>query len=82
MPDSRQHRGPHPRDAELFAEAALPRLREAVAHYSWLLGRGYAEVAALALVGDHFQLTVRQRQAVQRASCGGEKDRVNSRHNV
>ena len=38
MPDKRHHRGPHPADAELFAPAAVPRLRDAVADLSWLLG--------------------------------------------
>ncbi len=69
MPDRRRHRGPHPEDARLFAEAALPTLRAATAELSWLLGRGYAEAAALRLVGDHHQLHRRQRAAVARAAC-------------
>ncbi len=69
MPDQRQHRGPHPQDFELFGERYRERLCEAVVHYSWLLSHGYADSAALKLVGDHFCLTVRQRQALQRASC-------------
>jgi hypothetical protein len=39
---------------------------------SWLLGRGYAPVSALKLVGDRGSLTERQRQAVQRAACSDE----------
>lgn len=69
MPDRRRHRGPHPQDAELFAPPELPRLRQAVADLSWLLGRGYAIDAALTLVGDHFQLQRRQRRVVARAAC-------------
>ena len=46
-----------------------PVLREAVAHLSWLLSRGYAERSALKLVGDRFQLTERQRIAVMRCAC-------------
>ena len=37
VPDTRKHRGPHPEDARLFADAMLPRLRAAVADLSWLL---------------------------------------------
>jgi hypothetical protein len=39
---------------------------------SWLLGRGYAPVSALKLVGDRSSLTERQRRAVQRATCSDE----------
>jgi hypothetical protein len=70
MPDARRHRGPHPQDAELFAPARLPVLRQGVDDYSWLLGRGYAAKSALALVGDRFQLPERARMAIMRASAG------------
>lgn len=72
MPDSRKHRGPHPRDGELFARAVWPVLGEAVEHLSWLLSRGYAVTSALKLVGDRFELTERQRRAVLRSSCSDE----------
>jgi hypothetical protein len=60
-------------DAITFAADALPRLREAVADLSWLRGRGYSETAAVTLVGDRFQLTRRQRSAVQRAAVSDEE---------
>lgn len=44
-------------------------LREATAELSWLYGRGYAEDAALKLVGDRHRLTARQRKAVERCAC-------------
>ena len=69
MPDRRTHRGPHPEDGELFAESAWPRLRAAVADYSWLLTRGYAEPSAIKMVGDRFELNARQRMAVARSAC-------------
>jgi len=69
VPDRRSHRGPDPRDQAAFDTTALPRLREAVADLSWLLGRGYAERAALKLVGDRLALTERQRAAVRRCAC-------------
>lgn len=71
-PDKRQHRGAHPADKELFGEKALPVLRRAVGELSWLLGRGYAQGAALKLVGDRYGLTSRQRLAVSRAACSDE----------
>jgi hypothetical protein len=69
LPDPRRHRGPDPRDAVAFDEQALPRLRQGVADYGWLLSRGYAELSALKLVGDRYHLTERQRMAVRRCSC-------------
>ena len=69
MPDRRRHRGPHPQDAELFAPAHIVPLRQAVADLSWLLGRGYAPPSAVKIVGDRYELTTRQRIAVQRTAC-------------
>jgi hypothetical protein len=58
-----------PTDPKTFAPAAIPRMQRATAELSWLLERGYAEPPALTLVGDHHQLTGRQRMAVRRAAC-------------
>jgi hypothetical protein len=69
MPDSRGHRGAHPEDKRDFAPACLARLRSAVDELSFLFERSYAPDAALKLVGDHHQLSARQRKAVLRASC-------------
>lgn len=69
MPDRREHRGPHPEDAELFAPAQVPALITAVGDLSWLLTRGYADAAAAKVVGDRYQLTRRQRVAVRRCAC-------------
>jgi len=69
VPDKRKHRGRHPDDDRLFAPSAQAPLRRAVDEYAWLLTRGYAELSALKLVGDHYDLTVRQRMAVRRGAC-------------
>jgi len=72
VPDTRQHRGPHPEDHRQFSSDKLPGLRHAVEDYCWLLTRGYAETATLKLVGDRYKLTARQRQAVMRSSCSDQ----------
>lgn len=69
MPDTRSHRGPDPRDERAFGPDAHGPLRAAAADLSWLLGRGYAPVSALKLVGDRWSLTERQRMAVFRSAC-------------
>ncbi|MCA9493174.1 MAG: DUF434 domain-containing protein, partial [Myxococcales bacterium] len=73
-------RGPDPEDARAFRPEALPALVGAVADLSWLRGRGYAEDAALKLVGDKHQLAARQRKAVQRAACSDEELRLRREH--
>lgn len=72
-PDKRQHRGAHPEDRELFGVEQVPVLRRATGELSWLMGRGYAVVAALKLVGDRYGLTQRQRLAVSRSACSDEQ---------
>jgi hypothetical protein len=69
VPDKREHRGPHPSDATLFAADKAPALREALADFSLLLSKGYADKSALKLVGDRFGLTQRLRMAVMRSAC-------------
>lgn len=81
-PDTRQHRGPHPADAQLFAADKIPRLRAATSELSWLLSRGYAIKSALKLVGDQYNLTERQRLAVSRAACADEQKELRSRHRL
>ncbi len=69
MSTRRKHRGPHPEDHRLFGEDQWPKLREATADLAWLWSRGYAQKSSIALVGDRFQLTARQRIAVGRSCC-------------
>jgi hypothetical protein len=76
MPDTRTHRGPHPRDATSFAPGRLPALRAAVGELAWLLSHGYATPSALKLVGDRHNLDARQRAAVGRSICSDEQLRA------
>jgi hypothetical protein len=58
----------------------LPGLRAAAADLCWLLDRGYASRSALELVGNHHNLTSRQRMAVSRYACAAEQ--VNRRRKL
>ncbi len=69
MGQRQSHRGRHPEDARLFAAKWVPALRDAVADLSFLLSRGYSEKAALKVVGDHYQLALRQRRAILGGAC-------------
>jgi hypothetical protein len=64
-----RHRGPNLNDKALFSGEPLQRLHDAVYELCWLLDRGYARHSAIQLVGDHHQLTERQRLAMSRAAC-------------
>ena len=82
MPDKRIHRGPHPADAKLFAAGAIGNLRSAVADFSLLLTKGYAEKNSLKLVGDKFSLTKRQRLAVMRSACSDQQLATRKRREI
>ncbi|MHC4158097.1 MAG: DUF434 domain-containing protein [Planctomycetota bacterium] len=73
MPDKRTHRGPHPADAKLFGPSAVANLQTALADFSLLLTKGYAEKSSLKLVGDRFSLTERQRLAIMRSACSDQQ---------
>lgn len=72
MPDSRAHRGAHPRDEASFGPDQLPRLRQAVAQLSWLLTRGFPVAGASELVGNRHALRSRQRDALQRCAASDQ----------
>ena len=82
MPDTREHRGPHPKDAKLFDPAATEQLQLAVADYSMLLTKGYAPTSSLKLVGDKFALTQRQRLAIMRAGCSDQQLQYRNQHHI
>ncbi len=69
---SQRHRGRHPKDDELFSVEQYEKLKRAVKDLSYLYSRNYSEKIAIKVVGDHYQLTDRQRLAIQRASCGDD----------
>ena len=59
-------RGFVPTDAEEFGEAGLAKLREAVQDTCYLLNRGFDNSGVVTFVGNHYQLTERQRLALMR----------------
>ncbi len=73
MSDSRSNRGPHPKDAELFAPNQIAGIRSALHDFAWLLSRGYACNSPLKLVGDRDQFRARQRISLNRAACGDQE---------
>jgi hypothetical protein len=68
-----RHRGANPQDLKCFAAEHLDTLKTAVNELSWLISRGYAMGASNELVGDHHQLSSRQRLALARVVCSDEQ---------
>jgi hypothetical protein len=71
-------RGPHPDDSRIFSKDSIGRLRCAVEEVSWLLGREYSPESAIAAVGNHHQLELRQRVAVSHSASSdkAKQDRL------
>lgn len=65
-------RGFLPTDARDFGEGSLPKLRRAAEDVFYLLNRGYPVTAATRFIGDHFQLSERQRLALARTVSPAE----------
>lgn len=62
-------RGFEPKDSQWFSAKAVDLLKVARCDIQWLLDRGYPVGPALELVGGHYQLTTRQRTALQRSTA-------------
>jgi hypothetical protein len=62
-------RGFVPCDALDFGEAALPILQQACSDVLYLVDRNYNDKSVAAFVGNHFQLSARQRSALARSVC-------------
>jgi hypothetical protein len=69
MEKKNTRRGFVSRDAVDFGEKALSLLKRAYADLLYLVDRDYNDGTAVAFVGNHFQLSARQRTALLRSSC-------------
>ena len=59
-------RGFMPTDERDFSEKSLPKLRKAAEEVYFLLNRGYPVTSTTRFIGDHYQLSERQRLALAR----------------
>lgn len=69
MAGGQSHRGTASGDEQLFAADQIGALRAAASDLCWLLDREYAARSAIDLVGNHHNLTHRQRMALSRYAC-------------
>lgn len=68
MPTETTRRGFDPEDSKWFSDKAINQLRIAQQEVQWLLDRGYKAGPVIDFVGGHYQLSLRQRNALQRAT--------------
>ena len=66
-------RGFVPKDERYFSPTALGTLRMASQHITYLIDNGYDLKQASTFVGDHFQLSERQRVAIMRSVATSEQ---------
>jgi len=69
LPDEIYKRGFDPDDSRWFSPEALHLLAKAQDEVQWLLDRGYKPGPVIEFIGSHYQLSSRQRSALQRSSC-------------
>ena len=69
-------RGYHEEDLKLFGKESLPVLSACAEDIVYLLDRGYAYKTVLAITGNRYCLTERQRTALMRICASGEHMRV------
>ncbi len=62
-------RGYNAEDCRWFSDNAVDKLRIAQREICWLLDHGYKNSAVIDFVGNHYQLSARQRIALQRSTA-------------
>ncbi len=75
-------RGFHPDDQLVFSNSALELLLHAQIELHWLLDRGYNIESASEFIGNHYQLTLRQRNALRRATSSTAQYRYRASHRL
>jgi len=65
-------RGSDPQDYKWFSKEAIVKLQKAQQEVEWLLGRGYNIVSVTEFVGNSYQFSLRQRNALQRSTSSKE----------
>lgn len=63
-----RRRGFDPEDSRWFSETEVERMRSAQNEIRYLLDRGYRMEPVISFIGNHYQFSMRQRTALQRAT--------------
>lgn len=66
-------RGTDPQDSRWFSKEAVFKLQKAQEELEWLLNRGYNNKSVMNMIGNHYQFSLRQRNALTRSTSSKEK---------
>lgn len=66
-------RGTDPQDNRWFSKEAIEKLKKAQEELQWLINRGYNNKSVVNMIGNHYQFSVRQRNALTRSTSSMEK---------
>lgn len=66
-------RGTDPQDSRWFSTEAILKLQRAQEELEWLLNRGYNNKSVMNMIGNHYQFSLRQRNALVRSTSSREK---------
>ncbi|MCH3965909.1 MAG: DUF434 domain-containing protein [Clostridium sp.] len=66
-------RGCDPQDDRWFSKEALLRMQKAQEEIQWLLDRNYNSHSIIEMVGNHYQFSARQRNALIRSTASSKK---------
>lgn len=69
-------RGTEPQDGKFFGKEALDKLGFAQEEIRFLIDRGYPIKPVVKLIGDHYQLSTRQRLALTRSTCTTQAEKL------
>ncbi|MEY7998756.1 DUF434 domain-containing protein [Clostridium sp. Mt-5] len=70
------NRGIDPQDGRWFSKEAVLKLQKAQQEIKWLLDRGYNGRSVLEMVGNHYQFSSRQRDALRRSTASDKKIKI------
>lgn len=69
-------RGTDPQDEKFFSKTALDKRSYAQEEIRFLIDRGYPIKPVVKLIGDHYQLSTRQRLALTRGTCTTQNEEI------
>ncbi|CAB1241834.1 conserved hypothetical protein [Clostridiaceae bacterium BL-3] len=70
------NRGTDPEDNRWFSKESVLKLQKAQQEVEWLLNRNYKVSFILEMVGNHYQFSSRQRDALRRSTASYEKIKI------
>ncbi|AJA49194.1 hypothetical protein CPAST_c31280 [Clostridium pasteurianum DSM 525 = ATCC 6013] len=75
-------RGTDPQDGRWFSKEAVLKLQKAQEELEWMLNRGYNNKSVVNIIGNHYQFSLRQRNALTRSTSSQEKCSIREKKQI